>query len=151
MSNKRQKKKKKIKTFKPTTVNTNQISVEIDYDKLAESIVKAREKANKSEYKHSKLRLVSMKILNGMTYIGTALLMIYFIYKIWDTADFSNTAQIVYSVIFSIYFGVTGVIMFLSQQESLGESYEETRFHFNTNISLIAMIVALLALYQEIA
>ncbi len=130
--------------------NVSKIELEIDYEKLAAAIVDAQNKAEDRDYKNSKTRILVMKFLNGSMYLGLCLLSVFIIYRSCATFDLSSQSQIFKSILIIIYFSILAVIAFLAQQESLGETIKETRFHFNTNISLAAIIIALIALYYEI-
>ncbi len=141
--------KKENKTNK-TINNIGQLNVEIDYDKLASAIISAQEKAKKKDIEHSKIRIKTMKFFNGSIYIGIAIFTCVVIYKLWCSTNDYSISTIIFNIVISVLLAAIAIFMFFSQQESFDDSFEETKFHFNTNISLIAMIIALLALYHEI-
>lgn len=121
--------------------------IEVDYDKLADSIVKAQLKAENEKETHSKVRKSIMNFLNGFVYISISILCFYGIYFLWRNPS-DIFGSLVLKIIVSALLGVSGIMMFLAQQESLGETAEESNQHFNTNLSLVALILALIALLK---
>lgn len=119
--------------------------LEVDYEKLADSIVKAQLKVENEKEKHNKVRKSLMSFLNGSVYITISVLCFYWIYFIWRNPSGTISNSLVLKIIVSALLGVLGILMFLAQQESLGETAEESNQHFNTNLSLAALILALIA------
>lgn len=130
---------------KATINNIENLNIEIDYKKLADAIVEANNNSKVKDMKHSKVRCTIMNWLNGIVYSIIYILSFYGVYYVWHN---NLLASLVAKILFSVFFAVLGISMLLSQQESIKESFEESREHFNTNISLIALIVALIALYK---
>lgn len=122
--------------------------LEIDYDRLANAILKAQLKIDNKKNKHSKVRRGLMNFLNGTVYISISILCFYGIYYVWHSYSGGMSNNIVLKIIITILLGVLGVVLFLSQQESLEETEEESNEHFNTNLSLAALIIALIALFR---
>ncbi len=125
------------------------VHFEIDYDKLAEAISKASAESEKKTSEHSRVRFKAMKMLNGIVYSGIYSLCIVCLYPIWKSYSFTEPIDLIARILLSIVLIIVGVVMFLSQQESFDESYEESKDHFNTNLSFIALILALIALLKE--
>ena len=70
---------------------------------------------------------------------------------IYSTSSYSaqmDTGNSYYYLTRQSIFAVIGIFAFLCQQESLGDSDEDAQQHFNTNIALIALFVALVALVK---
>lgn len=142
------KKKKSKQTEKQTTVNNiEQLNLEIDYDKLAEAIVKAN---NNSKKKKDKIRTSAMRFFNGMTFAMIYVIAFLGLYATWSEAYSKNNAPLIECIILSVAFLVIGVYSFLCQQETFDDNESDTVEFFNTNISLVALIVALIALFKGV-
>ena len=126
------------------------VHFEIDYDKLAEAISKASAESEKKTSEHSRVRLKLKKMLNGVIYSGIYTICFFCVFCIWKSYSYTTAIDLVARIVLSVILIAFGIVMFLSQQESLDESHEESREHFNTNLSFIALIVALIALLKEI-
>lgn len=130
--------------------NIESINMEIDYDKLARAIAKALNDNEVISNTNSKYRSILMRFSNGCIYlIGLALSGVC-IYKIWDNCSL-NQVTIIKAIIFTVLFAFMGIYFFLCQQETLGDKDKDSREHFNTNISFIALIVSLIALLKGVA
>ena len=128
-------------------VQEKENKLEIDYEKLAEAIVHANNRVEKGKTTHHTVRIKVLRFLNGSIYITFAWFCFYGIYRLW----FVNAGSIdrITAIITTVFLGLLGIAMFLSQQESLDETRQETTEYFNINVSLIALIVALIALFQS--
>ena len=125
------------------------VSIEpIDYEKLAEAIVAAQEKANKKKKRTSRFRGAFMGGINGVLYLIVTLFSIAAIAGMWIQYIESAEHSVITYIGCTIIFAVIGIFAFLCQQESLGDSDEDAQQHFNTNIALIALFVALVALVK---
>ena len=125
-----------------------QVNVNIDYEKLAQSIISARRKENELERKTSRksIRARILSFLNGCIYLCVTFLSFQGVYYLWQSQTITYSNQIVLTVLF----GVLALISFLFQQESLDETKEEAHKYFETNVSLIALIISLIALFCEV-
>lgn len=139
--------KKKEKT--QVINNIDQLNLEIDYDKLAEAIVKANKTAKKEKGK-GKIRTSAMRFFNGMIFAMVYVLAGLSIYATWSEAYSRNNAPLINCIVLTIAFLVVGIYAFLCQQETFDDSESDTVEFFNTNISLIALIVALIALFKGV-
>lgn len=139
-----------------TTVvnNIDSVNVEIDYDKLAEAIVKAQQKAEvetiKETRKTSKFRTLAMSFFNGSIYSVIYVLSIYFVYIIWTESYGKPGITLISCIIFTALFAFVAIYAFLCQQETYNDKATDVHQHFNTNVSLVALIVALIALVKEV-
>ena len=135
-------------------MNRNGNYLEIDYDKLAEAIVKAQEKtkeaSKKSESRKTRFRNAFLGNFNGIFYHGLSILLIYFIIKIWISFSKHEITSLISCIIFTVMFAVFSIVSFLCGQETFGDDYERSRSLFSTNVSLIALIIAIIALYKNI-
>lgn len=121
----------------------------IDYDKLAEAIVVAQEKANKKKKRTSRFRGAVMGGINGVLYLIVTLFSVGAIVGMWMEYAIATEHSLITYIGCTIMFAVIGLFAFLCQQESLGDSDEDAQQHFNTNMALIALIVALVALVKR--
>ena len=135
---------------KSTVSRVENVNIEIDYDKLAQAISKANQENGKKSSSHSKVRSKIMNTLNGIIYSSIYIFCFFGVRYVWKSFSYTSTNDLIARIIMSVILIVAGIFMFLSQQESFDDTYEETKDHFNTNLSLVALIVALIALYKEI-
>lgn len=124
------------------------VEVNIDYGKLAKEIVKAQEEAKKR--RTSRFRGTAMAGLNGMLYLLVTLFSIGAIIGMWmeytRAAEHSLIAYIGYTILF-VFVALYAV---LCLRESLGDSDTDAREHFNTNVAVIALVVAFIALIEVV-
>ncbi len=128
--------------------NIDTVNIEIDYDKLAEAIVKAQNKTSKKS--SSKLRNAALNFFNGAIYSMVYLVAGVSIYAIWSEVYPNQENSLIGCILISVIMAFIGVYAFLCQQESFKDKEAETLEYFNVNISLIALIVALIALFKEV-
>ena len=141
---------------KPQTINNiNQLNLDIDYDKLAEAIVRAQEKAaNKAEInkrKRTRFRNALLSNANGIVYHGISVFMVFLIAGIWVSYSRGAGTSLVLSIVFTLSFAFFCFVSFMCGQETFNDNYETTASLFNTNVSLIALIVAIIALIKGVA
>ena len=129
---------------------TTIIKNEIDYEKLANAMVQAQNDANKPKKNTSKLRSAAMAFFNGAIYSVVYVLAMLSIYAIWTESYAKQNASLAGCIILTIILGVIGIYAFLCQQESFQDKDVDAREHFNSNVSLIALIVAIIALFKEV-
>ena len=139
--------KKKEKT--QVINNIKELNLEIDYDKLADAIVKAEEANRKPLPKKKNLREKAMSFLNGALYSFVYVIAGACIYQTWKNCQAEENSLFV-SIICTLIFAFCGAYAFLCQQEASYDSGQEAQAHFNLNIALIALIVALVALFKEV-
>lgn len=145
MSNRRKKKTNQVQPSSATKHKTEipqTVQIEIDYDKLAESIVKANKMQNTNQFKHSKYRIKIMNFLNGIIYLSGYSYCVIKIFNIWANSLYELRERI----FLTTFLIIMALILFLMQQESLDESKDETVLHFNSNVALYAFIVAIIEL-----
>ena len=128
--------------------NVTIIHNEIDYDKLAEAIVRAQQQMQMNNRQTGKWRSAAMNFFNGAVYALVYTLAGLFIYTIWSISYRNQEASLTSCIICTIILTFIGVYAFLCQQETFLDKRTEVREHFNSNISLIALIVALVALIK---
>lgn len=139
----------------PTVVNNiESVNVDIDYDKLAEAIVKAQKQAETENIKETKrtsrFRTRAMNFFNGSIYALIYVLSIYCVYIIW-TETYGQPGIALWScIIFTVLFIFIAIYAFLCQQETYKDKVTDVHEHFNTNISLVALIIAIIALVKGV-
>lgn len=139
-------KKKERKIF-----NIDEVNIEIDYDKLADAIVKAQDKSKAKHKEQLNLRTRAMRFFNGLCYSIVYVVAVSCIYIVWKQSYPTNSIPLHGCILVSSLFAFVGIYAFLCQQESFGDSNDESLAHFNTNVALIALIVALVALMKGLA
>ena len=130
--------------------NITIVNNEIDYDKLAEAIVKAQNNAKAPKKNTSKLRGAAMAFFNGAIYSTVYVLAGLFIYAIWTESYAKQSASPIGCIILTAILVFIGIYAFLCQQESFQDKDSDAREHFNINVSLIALIVAIIALFKGV-
>ena len=126
------------------------LNLDIDYDKLAVAIVKAQNTSETNRNTNSNFRSILMRFFNGCMYIFGVLISGVCIYKIWTNYSL-NQVTLFNAIVFTILFVFMGVYFFLCQQETLKDKDSDSREHFSINVSLIALVVSLIALFKEVA
>lgn len=143
----------KKKKGRPQIARTIQkLNLEIDYDKLAESIEKAQNKVKAQPVKKStsKFRDMAMSFFNGVIYSMLYIFSILCIYNIWTKSYIRQNASLIDCIIQTIILLFVGIYAFICQQESFQDKDSDVREHFSINISLLALIVAIIALFKEV-
>ena len=136
---------------KPTTVNNIQeLNLEIDYDKLAEAIVKAQEGAKDAKKRPSKFRANTMIVINTAIPITFILFAVIACFTIWHEFVTNGTYTVLTCIVASIFLALFIITNIVSAIEAWKDDDENAIKHFNTNVSLAALIIALIALLKEI-
>lgn len=128
-----------------TINNIGELNLEIDYDKLAEAIVKAQNMQRKALPKKKNFREKAMSFLNGALYAFVYIIAAMCVVQVWKDYSADNTGLFA-SIFSTIVFMCCGVYAFLCHQESFEDDGQAAQTHFNSNIALVALIVALIAL-----
>ena len=141
------------KKDKPQVVNNiEEINLEIDYEKLAEAIVIAQEKESKKSEEKSKKRMGARQFLmawcNGILYAVLYSYVIREIIEMWQNYASSGEPSLYMCIVYTIGGASLAVLLFLAHQETMNDSKEDTITHFNTNIALVALIAAIVALVK---
>lgn len=142
------------KKDKPQVINNIQeLNLEIDYDKLAEAIVKAKKKEalQQSNMKH---RGTILGLFNILVYTTPIVLILKALVGLWSNCFQAAYPEIIANIIMCTVLTVSGIfISFLlgsAMKETLCDTEEQIVSHFNTNISVAALIVALIALFKGV-
>ena len=140
------------KKDKQTTVyNIDSVNMEIDYDKLAEAITKAQRVAGNDEKTTGKVRSVVIKFFNGIVYVAVCVLSVLAIYSVWTEVVYTPDTSLVNCIVLTIVLAIVAIFAFLCQQESFDDKEKDALDYFNANVSLLALVIAMLALFEEIA
>lgn len=122
-----------------------EVDVNIDYEKLAHEIVKAQQEAARQKTRPNRFRGSIMSGMNVVLYAVVSLFGGLMCIGIWITPlDASIFAKVIYTLMFVLITIYSGGCTF----ESWKDTDENAQQHFNTNITLIALIVALIALVK---
>ena len=138
------------KDRKTVVNNIDEINIEIDYDKLAEAIVKAETMAQSKQLHTGKVRSIAMRFMNGLIYCIIYVFATLCIFTTWSECYPDKTIPLYGCVIITILFSIIGIYAFVCQQESFKDPDAEAMKYFNSNVSLIALIVSLIALFMEV-
>lgn len=137
------------KKNKPQVINNIQeLNLEIDYDKLAESMLKVHN-AHASQKRKKSLRERAISFMNGMMYSLVYVVAVLSIDEIWKDYGMVQSS-LISSILGTIALIFIGIYAFLCQQESLGDDGETAMNHFNSNISLIALLIAMIAFFKGV-
>lgn len=137
------------KKDKPQVINNIQeLNLEIDYDKLAQAIVTAQEKRGDKSNKRMGTRQLLMSWCNSVIYAVLYSYVIYEIIKMWQKYASTGLSNLYMCIVYTVAGASLVVLLLLAQQESMNDSKGDTITHFNTNIALVALIAALVALVK---
>ena len=142
------------KKDKPQVINNIQeLNLEIDYNKLAEAIVNAtkKEAPQQSNMKH---RGTILGLFNILVYTTPIILILKALVGLWIDCFQVAYPEIITNIIMCTVLTVSGVfisfLLGLAMKETLCDTEEQIVSHFNTNISVAALIVALIALFKGV-
>ena len=121
------------------------VDVNIDYEKLAQEIVKAQQEAMRQKNRPNRFRGSIMGTLNAALYSVVSLLSGLMVIGVWMASIDADTFT---KVLYTILFTFVAVSCGACAAESMKDTDENAQQHFNTNITLIALIVALVALVK---
>lgn len=137
------------KKDKPQTINNiDNLHLEINYDKLAEAIVKAQEKREDKNNKRMGTRQFLMSLCNSVIYAVLYSYVICEIIKMWQKYASTGESSLYMCIVYTVGGASLAVLLFFAQQETKNDSEADTIAHFNTNIALVALIAALVALVK---
>lgn len=96
----------------------------------------------------SSKRMQLMKFLNGVMYICMILLIInLYISKIWNSTTYDMFSKIIFAIIAI----VCVMWLFMCQQETLNDKDETAKEMFSLNISFVALVISLVALFKGVS
>ena len=127
---------------------SNTVTVEIDYDKLASAIVEANKQSNKAKKIRTPIRTFLMGMCNGCLYSALCFYTVLQGIKMWKNYFETGKPSVVVCIVASLAALALAILFFLAQQETFNDDESEVFSHFNTNISLAALIIALAALLK---
>ena len=133
---------------KPTTKTViENLNLEIDYDKLAEAIVKAQRRSEDQGAKGKKARRSVFRFLNAFTFVFMAVLFVAVIVLLWTV--FKGVAMESWVRIFiSAGLALMSIVSVLCFNESLDDDYQDSVALFTALVALVALIVAVIALIK---
>jgi len=139
------------KKDKPQVINNIQeLNLEIDYDKLAEAIVKANAQRSPRKKSNMKVRGFIFGMCNGILYLAMAYYIIEYTVKMWYDFAVQHTPSIMTCIVTTVISCALTILLYIAQQETCNDTDEEVLSHFNTSIGFVALIVALIALLKGV-
>lgn len=121
------------------------VDVNIDYEKLAKEIVKAQQEVDQQKAHPNRVRGSIMSGINAVLYGVISLFSGLMAISVWVTSiDTDTSTKVLYTILFAFVAASCGACAV----ESFKDTAENAQQHFNTNLSLIALIVALVALVK---
>ena len=139
------------KKDKPQVINNiGELNLEIDYDKLAEAIVKAGEELQKNKKRPNRFRAIGKIFFNMTVSIVVAALLINVIISVWSQSVLKEMLNLFEAIEVTILSGVFVVLNLFSAFECWKDDDENAIATFNNNIALFAFIVALIALFKGV-
>lgn len=121
------------------------VDVNIDYEKLAKEIVKAQQEVDQQKARPNRVRGSIMSGINAVLYGVISLFSGLMVIGVWIVSIDTDTFT---KVLYTILFAFMAVSCGACAVESFKDTDENAQQHFNTNLSLIALIVALVALVK---
>lgn len=128
--------------------NIESVNMEIDYDKLAEAIVKAQNEVEEKTKKMGIILRIAMTICNVIVYFIIFSILSYAIVIFWEKAAV-NAQETIAKVTLIILTSLLLALVFLLMGEAITGTKKEVQNHFNTNMTLVALVIALIALFQS--
>lgn len=139
--------KKKKHVSRQQKITPTVVNLEIDYDKLAQAIVRAQNKS-KSSPKNVHWRKRLFQYVNGISYLLFAFASLYPIKLIWTNYQNKTNASLWSCIVGTVVCVILALGFFACQQETLDDDYDATINQFNTIIALVALIVSIIALVK---
>ena len=130
--------------------NADARPLEIDYDKLAEAIVKAQTKVEKPAKKANKYRNILYWGINDFFYYTVFLLLIFGICYLWKGFVYNGILLLIAKILFSMTLLIFAIISLLARKEATEDRNRNAREYFAANMSFVAVLVALFALFKEV-
>ena len=139
------------KKDKPQVINNIQeLNLEIDYDKLAEAIVKAGEELQKKKKRPNKFRAIGKSIFNMTVSVVAVLVLIGVIISIWSQPVLKEMLTVFESILITVVLASFALLHIFSAIECWKDDDENAIATFNNNIAILALIVALVALFKGV-
>lgn len=125
-----------------------EVETKIDYRKLAKEIVAAQEEAKKSRKRPNRFRAAVMATANTMTPALLALFSVLACIGMWVEFSTEPMHSLLEYIAYTVMFIGIIVVSVCCGVEAWKDDDENAIMHFNTNVALIALIVALVALVK---
>lgn len=123
----------------------DEVNAEIDYEKLATAIVKAQTEAEKSTPRTSKYRALIMYAFNAVIYLAMGI-----IFVLLFCSFLASSLATITKIFGCLATAALVIIMIFAIAESFRDKDAEIINHFNSNVNVIALIIALVALLREV-
>ena len=129
--------------------NIYNIKNEINYDELAEAIVRAKQiEAKKNKQRPNRVRGAVMAAANTIIPIIFAIFTILTCIGMWVEFSTESTLGLIECIAHTLLLAVVLIISVCCSIEAWKDDDESAISHFNTNVALVALIVALITLFK---
>ncbi|MCE5342576.1 MAG: hypothetical protein LLF96_03185 [Eubacteriales bacterium] len=122
----------------------------IDYERLADALVRAHfeaKKREKVEKKPKDIRDKAVGFINGVIYLIPAIYSYILLSRMWHgTLEFTKNWSVILRIGFTILFAGLILVCFIAQQKTFDDNSDEVHKYFNININLLSLSVAIMAL-----
>ncbi len=125
--------------------NIESINMEIDYEKLADAIVKAQKGAELKNELKVKARHISAGLVNMIFYFGLFGISFLSILLIWEVSFWSSVTE---RVVATIVLSCLAVFFIVCAFESTNDKEKDSYLHLSMKVSLVSLIVSLVALFK---
>ena len=134
-----------------TVVNSiESVNLEVDTKKLAKAIVEAQEETKKAKNQHKSFRASFMASVNTMLFVALAAIAVITDVRMWIGFATNGTYALFDCILYTLMFAGVVIIAILCSVESWRDNDENAIQHFNTNVSLVALIIAIIALVRGV-
>ena len=130
--------------------NIENLSLEIDYDKLAEAIVLAQQKANESHKRLKSIRTLIMSTANTVLPATVALIALVSGLGMCMEIFTEPVHSVLFYFIFAVSFIIVIPVSICCAIEAWNDQEEASMQHFNSNIALVALVISLVALLKGV-
>lgn len=126
-----------------------EIDTKIDYQKLAKEIVAAQEEALKIKKRPNKFRAAVMVAANAMIPVLILIFSVLACIGMWIEFATVPVHNLLDYITYTIMFAGIALVSICCSVEAWKDNDENAIMHFNTNVALVALIVAFVALVKE--
>lgn len=130
--------------------NIDSVNVEIDYKKLAKEIVAAQEEAEMQKKHHTRFRAGLMAVANAMIPIMIAIFALFACIGAWTELATAPKHSLISYILYTMMFTAIVVISVCCSVEAWKDDDENAMQHFNSNIGLVALVIAFIALMRDV-
>lgn len=127
-----------------------EVETKIDYKKLAKEIVAAQEEVKKLKKRPNRFRAAVMAVANTMTPALLALFSVLASIGMWIEFSTKPMHSLLEYIAYTVMFIGIIIVSVCCGVEAWRDDDENAIMHFNTNVALVALIVAFAALVRGV-